>query len=196
MTERKAKVDRKTRETDISVTLNLDGEGRSRAGTGIGFLDHMLGALATHGRMDLDVSCKGDLEIDPHHSVEDVGIAIGDALLSALGDKAGITRFGSAYCPLDEALARSVVDLSGRPWLNFEASFGAERIGDMPSELFFDFFWALVDHGRFTLHLDLLRCRNAHHGVEALFKALARSLAMAVALDPRVSGIPSTKGSL
>lgn len=196
MTARTGKVDRKTRETDISVALNLDGNGRSRVATGIGFLDHMLTALATHGRLDLDVTCKGDLEIDAHHSVEDIGIAIGDSLLSALGDKAGITRFGSAYCPLDEALARSVVDLSGRPWLEYQASFATERIGDMPSELLFDFLWALADHGRFTLHLDLLRCRNAHHGAEALFKALARSLSMAVALDPRVSGIPSTKGSL
>jgi imidazoleglycerol-phosphate dehydratase len=193
---RRARVERKTRETDVVLVLDLDGEGRARARTGIGFLDHMLASLAAHARFDLDVRCRGDLHVDAHHSVEDVGIALGQALKQALGDKRGIARFGHAYVPLDEALARAVVDLSGRPWLHFEARFRAQRVGDLPTELLEDFFRALVDHGRFDLHLDLVRGRNAHHGAEALFKATARALAAAVALDPRVKGVPSTKGSL
>lgn len=196
MASRKAAVKRKTRETDIELSLDLDGEGRSKVATGIGFLDHMLTAFATHGRFDLEVACKGDLHVDAHHSVEDVGIALGQALKQALGDKAGIVRFGHAYCPLDEALSRSVVDLSGRPWLTFAVHFKAQRVGDMPTELFEDFFWALSDHGRFNLHLDLIRGRNSHHIAETLFKASSRALSMAVALDPRVKGVPSTKGSL
>ena len=196
MPARKAVVKRKTRETDIELSLGLDGAGRSRIATGIGFLDHMLTAFATHGRFDLEVKCKGDLHVDAHHSVEDVGIALGQALKQALGDKAGIVRFGHAYCPLDEALSRCVIDLSGRPWLTFAVTFKAQRVGDLPTELFEDFFWALADHGRLNLHLDLIRGRNAHHIAETLFKALSRALAMAVALDPRVKGVPSTKGSL
>ena len=196
MPARKARIQRKTRETDIDLRLGLDGEGRAKIQTGIGFLDHMLASLATHARFDLDVRCRGDLHVDTHHSVEDVGIALGQALKQALGDKKGIVRFGHAYVPLDEALARSVVDLSGRPWLHYGVEFRARRIGDMPTELFFDFFWALADHARLNLHLDLVRGRNAHHIAEALFKATARALAMAVALDPRVKGVPSTKGSL
>jgi imidazoleglycerol-phosphate dehydratase len=193
---RTARVERKTRETDIALRLSLDGEGRSRVRTGIGFLDHMLTALATHARFDLDVRCKGDLHVDAHHSVEDVGIVLGQALKQALGDKKGVVRFGHAYCPLDEALSRSVIDLSGRPWLHFGVEFRAKRVGDMPTELFEDFFWALADHARINLHLDTLRGRNAHHIAETLFKATARALAMAVALDPRTAGVPSTKGSL
>jgi imidazoleglycerol-phosphate dehydratase len=193
---RSARVERKTRETDITLALNLDGEGRSTVATGVGFLDHMLASLATHARFDLDVRCQGDLHVDAHHSVEDVGIALGRALGQALGDKRGIVRFGHAYCPLDEALTRAVVDLSGRPWLHFGVVFKAQRIGDLPTELFEDFFWALVDHGRFNLHLDTLRGRNAHHVAETVFKATARALAMAVAVDPRVQDVPSTKGSL
>ena len=193
---RRARVERKTRETDVVVDLGLDGEGRSRVRTGIGFLDHMLASLATHARFDLDVRCKGDLHVDAHHSVEDVGIALGQALKEALGDKKGLVRFGHAYVPLNEALARAVVDLSGRPWLHFGVQFRAQRIGDLSTELLEDFFRALVDHGRFDLHLDLVRGRNAHHIAEALFKATARALAAAVALDPRVKGVPSTKGSL
>jgi imidazoleglycerol-phosphate dehydratase len=196
MPARKAHIQRKTRETDIELRLVLDGEGRSRVKTAVGFLDHMLTSLATHARLDLDVRCRGDLHVDAHHTVEDVGIALGQALKQALGDKKGITRFGHAYVPLDEALSRAVVDLSGRPWLHFGVQFRAQRVGDMPTELFEDFFWALVDHGRFNLHLDLLRGRNAHHIAETLFKATARALAKAVALDPRVRGVPSTKGSL
>lgn len=194
--DRAARVDRGTRETDISLRLALDGQGRSRVSSGIGFLDHMLTALATHARFDLELRCKGDLHVDAHHSVEDVGIVLGQALKQALGDKKGVVRFGHAYCPLDEALSRAVVDLSGRPWLHFGVEFKARRVGDMPTELFEDFFWALADHARINLHLDTLRGRNAHHIAETLFKACARALAMAVALDPRTAGVPSTKGSL
>ncbi len=191
-----ARVERRTRETAIVLLLNLDGQGRSRIKTGIGFFDHMLTSLATHSRIDLDVRCKGDLHVDAHHSIEDVGIALGQALKQATGDKKGLVRFGHAYVPLDEALSRAVVDLSGRPWLHFGVQFRVQRIGDMPTELIEDFFWALVDHGRFNLHLDVLRGRNSHHIAETLFKATARALAMAVARDPRVVGVPSTKESL
>ncbi len=194
--ERRGRVERKTRETDIVLELLLDGAGRSSVATGVGFLDHMLTSLATHGRFDLDVRCRGDLQVDAHHSVEDVGIVLGQALKQALGERQGVVRFGHAYCPLDEALARAVVDLSGRPWLQFAVTWKAQRIGDLPTELFEDFFWALVDHGRFNLHLDALRGRNSHHVAETLFKATARALAMAVARDPRVRDVPSTKGSL
>ena len=193
---RKALVERKTRETDIRLALDLDGEGRSKIQTGIGFLDHMLTSFATHGRFDLDVRCKGDLHVDAHHSVEDVGIALGQALSRALGDKKGIVRFGHAYCPLDEALSRCVIDLSGRPFLVFDVTFKAQRVGDLATELFEDFFWALADHGRLNIHIDLIRGRNAHHIAETLFKAGARALSMAVARDSRVTGVPSTKGSL
>ena len=196
MRPRRARIARKTRETDIALSLDLDGEGRSRVKTGIGFLDHMLAALATHARFDLSVRCKGDLHVDAHHSVEDVGIALGQALKTALGDKKGIVRFGWSHVPLDEALTRVVVDLSGRPWLHYGAAFKARQIGTLPTELIEDFFWALVDHGRFNLHLDVIRGRNAHHIAETMFKATARALAMASARDPRVTGVPSTKGSL
>jgi imidazoleglycerol-phosphate dehydratase len=194
--ERLARVQRKTRETDIALLLRLDGQGRAQVRSGVGFLDHMLTALATHARFDLELRCRGDLHVDAHHSVEDVGIALGQALRQALGDKRGIVRFGHAYVPLDEALVRAVVDLSGRPWLHFGLTFRAQRVGDMPTELFEDFFWALADHGRLNLHLDLVRGRNAHHIAESTFKATARALGMAVAFDPRVVGVPSTKGSL
>jgi imidazoleglycerol-phosphate dehydratase len=193
---RTATIERKTRETQIRLSLSLDGEGRSEIATGIGFLDHMLTALATHARFDLEVRCQGDLHVDAHHSVEDVGIVFGQALKEALGDKRGIVRFGHAYVPLDEALARCVVDLSGRPWLYFDAPFKARSVGTMPTELFEDFFWALADHGRLNLHLEIIRGRNAHHMAETLFKSTARALSMAVALDPRVKDVPSTKGSL
>ena len=189
-------VKRKTRETDIDLVLNLDGQGTSRIDTGIGFLDHMLTSFATHGRFDLTVRCKGDLHVDAHHSVEDVGIALGDGLVQALGDKAGIVRFGHAYVPLDEALSRCVIDLSGRPYRHYDVTFKAKQLGVMPTELFEDFFWALADHGRLNIHLEAIRGRNAHHIAETLFKSAARALSMAVARDPRVKGIPSTKGSL
>jgi len=193
---RRAILHRKTRETDVQVALDLDGLGKSEVATGVGFLDHMLTALATHAAFDLKVACKGDLRVDAHHSVEDVGIVLGDALTQALGDKAGIVRFGHAYVPLDEALARCVVDLSGRPYLHFDAAFAAPSIGAMPTELFEDFFRAFCQQGRLNLHLEALRGRNAHHVAEALFKALARALRMAVARDPRLVGVPSTKGTL
>ncbi|HEU0094629.1 MAG TPA: imidazoleglycerol-phosphate dehydratase HisB [Vicinamibacteria bacterium] len=196
MRPRQGRVERKTRETDIRLVLDLDGSGRAKVSTGIGFFDHMLTALAKHGHFDVDVRCKGDLHVDAHHSVEDVGIALGQALRQALGDKRGIVRFGHAYVPLDEALARCVIDLSGRPWLHFGVEFKARQIGTMPTELFEDFFWALADHGRLNIHLDVIRGRNGHHIAETLFKATARALSMAVALDPRVKDVPSTKGSL
>ena len=193
---RRVRVARKTRETDIVLTLDLDGQGRTQIATGVGFLDHMLTSLAAHARFDLGVRCRGDLHVDAHHSVEDVGIVLGQALRQALGDKKGLVRFGHAFCPLDEALTRAVVDLSGRSWLSFFAQFKAQRVGDLPTELVEDFFRALSDHARICLHLDVIRGRNAHHMIEALFKATARALAMAVARDPRASGVPSTKGSL
>jgi imidazoleglycerol-phosphate dehydratase len=196
MARRQGSVERKTRETDIRLRLDLDGEGKSRISTGIGFFDHMLTAFATHGRFDLDVRGKGDLHVDAHHSVEDVGIALGQALRTALGDKKGIVRFGHAYVPLDEALSRCVIDLSGRPYLHYDVTFKARQIGAMPTELFEDFFWAVADHARLSIHLEAIRGRNAHHIAETLFKSTSRALSMAVALDPRVKGIPSTKGSL
>src|SRR5262249_14405110 len=149
-----------------------------------------------HGRFDLEIACTGDLHVDAHHTVEDVGIVLGDALLQALGGKEGIVRFGHAYVPLDEALSRCVVDLSGRPYLHYGVEFKAAQVGTMPTELFEDFFWALADHGRLNIHLDLIRGRNAHHIAETLFKASSRALSMAVARDPRVVGVPSTKGTL
>jgi len=193
---RAARLHRKTRETEIRLSLQLDGSGRSRIATGIGFLDHMLTSLATHARFDLEVACQGDLHVDAHHTVEDVGIVLGDALLQALGDKRGIVRFGHAYVPLDEALARCVIDLSGRPFLHYDVIFKARNVGTMPTELFEDFFWALADHGRMNIHLERIRGRNAHHIAETLFKSAARALSMAVALDPRVTSVPSTKGAL
>jgi len=196
MAARKARIERKTKETEIVLSLDVDGTGRSKVKTGIGFLDHMLTSLSKHGGLDLDVRCRGDLHVDAHHTIEDVGIVFGQALKQALGDKKGIERFGHAYCPLDEALSRAVVDLSGRPWLHFGVAFKARSVGDMPTELFEDFFWALCDHGRLNLHLDLIRGRNSHHIAETLFKATAQALAMAVARDPRAAGVPSTKGSL
>jgi len=196
MARRQGSVERKTRETDIRLRLDLDGEGKSRISTGIGFFDHMLTAFSTHGRFDVDLRCKGDLHVDAHHSVEDVGIALGQALREALGDKKGIVRFGHAYVPLDEALSRCVIDLSGRPYLHYDVTFKARQIGAMPTELFEDFFWALADHGRLNIHLESIRGRNAHHIAETLFKSASRALSMAVALDPRVKGVPSTKGSL
>jgi len=193
---RRVAITRKTNETDITLKLDLDGEGRSNVSTGVGFFDHMLTALAKHAQFDLDLRCRGDLHVDAHHSVEDVGIALGQAVIQALGDKTGIVRFGHAYVPLDEALSRCVIDISGRPFLHYDATFKARQIGTMPTELFEDFFWALADHGRLSIHLEALRGRNAHHIAETLFKATARALSMAVAKDPRVKGVPSTKGSL
>lgn len=194
--DRTETLSRQTNETDISLTLSLDGSGICQVDTGIGFFDHMLTALTKHGLFDLSVTCKGDLEVDAHHTVEDVGICIGQALEKALGDKKGITRFGSAYVPMDEALARAVIDLSGRGHLVYEATFAEEMIGTFPTSLGMEFFTALSQNGRFNLHIDLMRASNAHHGMEAIFKAVARALRQAVSQDPRVTGVPSTKGSL
>lgn len=193
---RRGVCERRTAETQIRVALYLDGRGRAEIQTGIGFLDHMLTIVARHALVDLEVRCVGDLKVDAHHSVEDIGIALGDALLQALGDKRRIRRFGSFVAPLDEALARAVVDLSGRPYLVYRVPLRRHRIGEMDSELFEDFFNAFVDRGRLNLHLDLLRGRNSHHCIEAAFKAFARALREAVARDPRERGVPSTKGSL
>lgn len=196
MSPRTAHIQRETSETDIDLSLTLDGQGDSNIQTGIGFFDHMLTALARHALLDLDITCKGDLEIDAHHTVEDVGICLGRALAAALGPKTGIARFGSAYVPMDEALARAVVDLSGRACIIYRAAFAEERIGAFPTALGLEFFTAFAHNARLTLHIDLLRCTNAHHGMEAIFKAVARALRQAIALDHRISGIPSTKGSL
>jgi imidazoleglycerol-phosphate dehydratase len=188
--------DRRTSETRVRASIDLDGRGQAQVQTGVGFLDHMLSIVARHALIDLKVHCAGDMRVDAHHSVEDIGIALGEALQQALGAKRGIRRFGSFVVPLDEALARAVVDLSGRPCLVYRVPLRRHRIGEMDSELFEDFFNALVDHGRFSLHLDLLRGRNSHHCIEAVFKAFARALREAVTLDRRERGVPSTKGVL
>lgn len=194
---RRAEIDRKTLETQISVRLDLDGAGRSQLSTGVGFLDHMLDQVARHGLIDLEVEAKGDLHIDAHHTVEDIGIAIGQALARALGDKKGLKRYGHAYVPLDEALCRAVVDLSGRPGLVFAIDFVRPTIGEFDVDLVREFFQGLVNHAAITVHLDGLRGDNAHHQAETAFKAFGRALRMAVEADPRAAGaIPSTKGSL
>jgi len=193
---RRARVERRTKETTIAVELNLDGAGRAEVATGIPFLDHMLDQVARHGMLDLAVQAKGDLHIDAHHTVEDVGITLGQALARALGDKAGIARFGHAYVPLDEALSRAVIDLSGRPGLVYHVPFARAMIGAFDVDLVHEFFQGFVNHAAATLHLDNLRGDNAHHQAETLFKAFARALRMAVAADPRAVGVPSTKGAL
>ena len=194
---RTARIERNTRETKIAVELDLDGTGRARLDTGVPFLDHMLDQVARHGMIDLAVEAKGDLQIDAHHTVEDVGIAIGQAVAKALGDKAGLVRYGHAYVPLDEALSRVVVDLSGRPGLEFHVAFTRARIGDFDVDLAHEFFQGFVNHALVTLHVDNLRGANAHHQCETVFKAFGRALRMAVARDARSGGaIPSTKGTL
>ena len=194
---RRAHVNRDTLETRIDVALNLDGTGLADLNTGVPFLDHMLDQLARHGLIDLAVTAQGDLHIDAHHTVEDVGITIGQALAAALGDKAGVARYGHAYVPLDEALTRAVVDLSGRPGLVYEMPYTRPRIGDFDVDLVREFFQGLVNHARMTLHVDNLRGSNAHHQAESLFKAFGRALRMAVARDPRRLGaVASTKGAL
>jgi imidazoleglycerol-phosphate dehydratase len=192
-----AKIERNTRETQISVTVNLDGSGRAEVATGVPFLDHMLDQLARHGLVDVTVAAKGDLHIDAHHTVEDIGIALGQAVKEALGDKAGLTRFGHAYAPLDEALSRVVIDLSGRPGLEFHVPFARAMIGAFDVDLAHEFFQGFVNHAQVTLHVDNLRGQNAHHQAETVFKAFARALRMAITQDPRAAGtIPSTKGTL
>lgn len=194
---RSAQVSRDTLETRISVAIGLDGTGQGRLATGIPFLDHMLDQIVRHGLIDLDIEAHGDLHIDAHHTVEDVGITLGQAFARALGDKRGVRRYGHAYVPLDEALSRVVVDLSGRPGLEFHVPFTRAHIGDFDVDLFHEFFQGFVNHAGVTLHVDNLRGRNAHHQAETVFKAFARALRMAVEPDPRAAGtLPSTKGAL
>jgi imidazoleglycerol-phosphate dehydratase len=194
---RQAEITRKTQETQITVQLNLDGSGQSSLSTGIGFFDHMLDQIARHGLIDLQVKAEGDLHIDGHHTVEDVGIAIGQALAKAIGDKKGIRRYGHAYVPLDEALSRVVIDFSGRPGLTMDVPFSSGMIGTFDAQLTFEFFQGLVNHAFITVHIDNLRGHNAHHQAETVFKAFGRALRMAAEPDPRSAGvIPSTKGSL
>jgi imidazoleglycerol-phosphate dehydratase len=195
-TARSASLDRKTSETEIILRISLDGEGRSLIRTGIPFFDHMLTLFSRHGLIDLDVEAKGDIEVDYHHTVEDVGLALGAALAKALGDKSGIRRYGSAYVPMDEALARVVVDCSGRPYLAYEVPRGVEAIGLFPFQLVEEFLRAFSVQAGLTLHVSILAGRDAHHMAEAIFKALGRALDVAVSRDDRVKGIPSTKGVL
>jgi imidazoleglycerol-phosphate dehydratase len=194
---RQAEITRNTLETQVSVKINLDGTGVGRFATGVPFLDHMLDQIARHGAIDLEVEAKGDLHIDAHHTVEDIGITLGQAIAKALGDKKGLRRYGHAYVPLDEALSRVVVDLSGRPGLEFHVAFTRAWIGQFDVDLVNEFFQGLVNHALMTIHVDNLRGTNAHHQVETVFKAFGRALRMAAEADPRAAGaIPSTKGAL
>ena len=196
-TARTAEVSRRTAETDITVKLNLDGSGQSRLATGIGFFDHMLDQIARHGLIDLEITAQGDLHIDGHHTVEDVGITLGQALAQAVGDKKGLRRYGHAYVPLDEALSRVVVDFSGRPGLVQHTPFTSGMIGTLDTQLVHEFFQGFVNHAGVSLHIDNLRGENAHHQAETVFKAFGRALRMALEIDPRApQSIPSTKGSL
>ena len=193
---REAHVTRNTLETKISVKLNLDGSGNSKLATGVAFLDHMLDQVARHGVFDLEISATGDLHIDAHHTVEDIGITLGQAFAKAVGDKKGVRRYGHAYVPLDEALSRVVVDLSGRPGLEMQVEFVRARIGEFDVDLVREFLQGFVNHAMVTLHVDNLKGGNAHHQSETAFKAFGRALRMAVELDPRMQGVPSTKGNL
>lgn len=195
--KRSVAVQRETKETQISVEIDLDGQGRGSFDIGVPFLEHMLDQVARHGMFDLNIKARGDLEIDAHHTVEDVGITLGQALAEALGDKKGIRRYGHAYVPLDEALSRVVVDCSGRPGLDYHAEYPRARVGDFDIDLLGEFFQGFANHAQVTLHIDNIRGRNAHHIAETIFKAFGRALRMAVEVDPRMQGImPSTKGSL
>jgi imidazoleglycerol-phosphate dehydratase len=194
---RTADIHRTTLETQVRVKLDLEGTGKSQLATGVGFFDHMLDQIARHGLIDLQVDARGDLHIDAHHTVEDVGISLGQALAKAIGDKKGLTRYGNAYVPLDEALSRVVIDLSGRPGLSFNVDFTRAMIGEFDVDLIREFFQAVVNHAGMTLHIDNLRGNNAHHQAETIFKAFARALRMAITVDPRTADVvPSTKGSL
>ena len=194
---RKAEIQRDTKETRIRVAVDLDGEGRAKLASGVPFLDHMLDQIARHGALDLEIEAHGDLEIDAHHTVEDIGITLGMAVAKALGDKKGIRRYGHAYVPLDEALSRAVIDFSGRPGLEFHVDFVCARVGEFDVDLAHEFFQGFANHAQATVHLDNLRGENAHHQCETVFKAFARALRSAVELDPRAVGVvPSTKGSL
>lgn len=195
-TQRQASIERNTNETQISVSVNLDGTGKLKCDTGLPFLDHMLDQIARHGLIDIDVKAVGDLQIDAHHTVEDIGITLGQAFFKAL-DKTGIRRYGHAYVPLDEALSRVVVDFSGRPGLEYHVNFVKGTVGNFDVDLFHEFFQGFVNHALMTLHIDNLRGKNAHHQIETIFKAFGRAVRMAVELDPRSVGVvPSTKGSL
>ena len=197
MAERCASVKRDTLETQISVSINLDGTGKAQFNTGVPFLDHMLDQIARHGLMDLEIEAKGDLHIDAHHTVEDIGITLGQAFKQALGDKKGIRRYGHAYVPLDEALSRVVLDCSGRPGIEYHIEFPTEKIGNFDNELFHEFFQGFVNHALVSLHIDNLRGKNSHHIIETVFKAFGRALRMAVEPDSRMQNMmPSTKGSL
>jgi len=197
MADRTATIKRDTLETQIEVTLNLDGSGKSEFNTGVSFLEHMLDQVARHGMLDLQIQAEGDLHIDAHHTVEDVGITLGQAFVEAVGDKTGLRRYGHAYVPLDEALSRVVIDFSGRPGLEYGVEFPRARIGDFDVDLFGEFFQGFVNHAKVTLHIDVIRGDNAHHIAETVFKAFGRALRMALEFDPRMEGImPSTKGRL
>jgi imidazoleglycerol-phosphate dehydratase len=197
MTQRIAQVERNTLETQIKVAINLDGEGRSHFNTGLPFLDHMIDQVARHGLIDIEIECRGDLQIDAHHSVEDIGISLGQAFAQALGDKKGLYRYGHAYVPLDESLSRVVVDFSGRPGLSYNVEFTRAVIGSFDVDLLREFFQGFVNHAGLTLHIDNIKPGNAHHMAETVFKAFGRAVRMAIAQDPRMAGImPSTKGSL
>jgi imidazoleglycerol-phosphate dehydratase len=194
---RTAEIDRNTLETQISVFVNLDGSGEREFQTGLPFLDHMLDQVARHGLLDITIKANGDLEIDAHHTVEDIGITLGQAVNEAIGDKKGIRRYGNAYVPLDEALSRVVIDFSGRPGLVYNVEFARQMVGDFDVDLFHEFFQGFVNHAKVTLHIDNLKGDNAHHQIETIFKAFGRALRMAAEPDPRMSDVtPSTKGSL
>ncbi|HAP35427.1 MAG TPA: imidazoleglycerol-phosphate dehydratase HisB [Bacteroidetes bacterium] len=193
---RKAKIKRKTKETDIAVSVELNGSGKSSINTGIGFLDHMLDLFAKHGMFDLTVVCKGDLHVDDHHTTEDVGIALAKAFTDALGDKKGIARYGMSYVPMDESLARCVVDLSGRSALVFHAEFNRKKVGDLSTEMIEHFFLSFAENLKANIHIEVLYGKNTHHKIEAIYKSFARAMRQACEVDPRVKGVLSTKGKL
>jgi imidazoleglycerol-phosphate dehydratase len=197
MTQRQASVERNTLETQVKVKINLDGTGECKLDTGVPFLEHMLDQVARHGMIDLEISAKGDLHIDAHHTVEDIGITLGQAFHQAIGDKKGIVRYGHAYVPLDEALSRVVIDFSGRPGMEYNVRFERSNIGEFDVDLFHEFFQGFINHANVTLHIDNLSGNNAHHIAETVFKAFGRAVRMAISADPRMQGVmPSTKGSL
>ena len=196
MSERISKLTRKTKETDIAISFSIDGSGKNQINTGIGFFNHMLDGFARHGFFDLDVNCEGDLAVDCHHTIEDCGIVLGNAIKNALGDKKGIRRYGSCILPMDETLVLCAIDLSGRPYLNFEAEFTVEKVGYMDTEMVKEFFYAISYTAGMNLHIKVLNGGNNHHMIEAMFKAFARALDEATTIDPRITDILSTKGSL
>ncbi|MEE3279899.1 MAG: imidazoleglycerol-phosphate dehydratase HisB [Pseudomonadota bacterium] len=196
MVARNGSVSRDTLETKISVVLDIDGSGRAKLSAGLPFFEHMLNQIARHGLIDLEIQASGDIEVDAHHTVEDVGITFGQALAQAVGDKDGINRYGYAYVPLDEALSRVVIDFSGRPGLTFDVEFVRPRVGEFDVDLLHEFFQGFTNHAKATVHIDCIRGANAHHQAETIFKAFGRALRMALAIDPRVKGTPSTKGVL